>query len=114
MSKTKFNQMKIYLVCRRYVLVAFVGAAFLMSCEEDYETNSDDPSILLTYPDQQIKAPGHGQYRLKALSGEEIDVTAHLASIAPLKSLTVTKTVNLTVDPSFGNNGVLAVNAGAV
>src|SRR3989337_1114198 len=114
MSKTKFKQMKIYQVCLRYVLVGFAGAALLMSCEEDYETNADDPSILLTYPDQQIKAPGYGQYRLKALSGEQVDVTAHLASIAPVKSFTVTKTVNLVVDPSFGNNGVLTVNAGAV
>ena len=114
MSKTKFKQMKMYPVWLQYVLVVFVGAAFLMSCDEDYETNSDDPSILLTYSDQQIKAPGYGQYRLKALSGEKIDVTATLDSIAPLKSFTITKTVNLTIDPSFGNNGVLTVDAGAV
>ncbi len=106
--------MKVYQVWLRYVLVVFTGAAFLMSCEDDYETNSDDSSILLTYPDQQIKAPGHGQYRLKALSGEQVDVTAHLASIAPLQSFTVTKTINLAIDPSFGNNGVLTVNAGGV
>ena len=114
MSKTKFKQMKIYHVWLRYVLVVFAGAVFLMSCEDDYETNADDPSILLTYSDQQIKAPGYGQYRLKALSGEKVDVAANLSSIAPVKSFTITKTVNLTIDPSYGNNGVLSVDAGTV
>jgi hypothetical protein len=114
MSKTKFNQMKIYRAWLRYVLIVFTGAALLISCEEDYETNADDSSILLTYPDQQIKAPGHGQYRLKALSGEKTEVIANLESILPLNSLTITKTVNLVIDPEYANNGVLTVDANAI
>jgi hypothetical protein len=109
MSKMKFRQMKIYL---RYSLIVFT--AFLISCEEDYETDADDPAILLTHSVEQIKAPGRGQYKLRTLSGDEMEVVAHLASIAPLKSLTITKTVNLIVDAGYGTNGVLTVDPSTV
>jgi hypothetical protein len=114
MSKIKFTQMKIYQACLRYVLVVFASTAFLMSCEDDYETDADDASILLTHASEQVKAPGRGQYRLKALSGEDVVLTAHLESLAPLKSFTIRKTVNLAGDEGYGKDGVLTLNAGSI
>ena len=85
-----------------------------MSCEEDYETDADDAAILLTSSGEQIKAPGRGQYKLRTLSGDEMEIAANLASFTPLKSFTITKTVNLAVDPGYGNNGVLTVDPGSI
>lgn len=97
---------------RRFIIYGFLFfmAAGFVSCEEDeIESNSDDPSIQLTAGGADIKAPGHGQYRLAVLSGNEAAVTAHIPSNG-IESLTITKTVNLEVDPSFGENGVLTVD----
>src|SRR5688572_8467004 len=91
----------------RYLLIIFSMAAFLTSCEDDYESDADDQAIPLTYTGQQIKAPGRGQYKLRALSGEPVQVAANMASVKPLKSFTITKTVNLAVDQSYGNAGTL-------
>jgi hypothetical protein len=106
--------MKIDQLSRRYLLMIFSVAALLISCEDDYESDADDAAIPLTYAGQQIKAPGRGQYKLKALSGEQLEVAANMASVASLQSLSITKTVNLAVDPSYGNNGTLSVDVGSV
>jgi hypothetical protein len=90
------------------------SASLLTSCESDYETNADDPAIPLSHEQQQLKAPGRGHYMLKALSGEMVEVMANLVAIGGFESLTITKKVNLEVDPSFGNNGVLTIDAGSV
>lgn len=100
--------MKTYRVYLQYALIVFAG--FLVSCEEDYETDADDNAILLTHSVEPIKAPGRGQYKLKTLSGDEMEVVAHLTDIAPLKSFSITKTVNLAVDATYGTNGVLTVD----
>lgn len=95
-------------------MIILAGLVVLTSCEDDYESDADDEAILLTYPGQQIKAPGRGQYKLRALSGEPLEVAAYMATVKPLKTFTITKTVNLAVDESFGTNGTLTVDAGAV
>jgi len=92
----------------------FSISAFLISCEDDYDSDAADPGIPLAHAEQQIKAPGRGQYKLRALSGEQLEVTANMASVAPLTSFNITKTVNLEVDNSYGSNGTLTVDAGAV
>lgn len=91
-----------------YSIVFFFAAGFV-GCEDDIESNANDPAIVLTTGGQSIKAPGHGQYKMKVLSGEEAVITVHVPS-SQIASLTVTKSVNLEVDPSFGNNGVLTVD----
>lgn len=106
--------MKISRVSLRYLLTIFSLAALLISCEDDYESDADDQAIPLTHNEQLIKTPGRGQYKLRALSGETLEVTAHMTSVAPFNSLTITKTTNLVVDPSYGNNGVLTVDAGSI
>jgi hypothetical protein len=111
MSKIKFTQMKIHRACLKYILIVFT--VFLISCEEDYETDADDAAIPLTHSVEQIKAPGRGQYKLRTLSGDEMEVVAHFADITPLKSFTITKTVNLAVDETYGINGVLTVDPSA-
>lgn len=110
----KFYSMKSCPLSFRCLLIIFMGAALLSSCEDDYKSDASDEEILLSYPGQQIKAPGRGQYKLRALSGEVIQVAANLGAVKPLQSLSITKTVNLAVDESFGTNGILTVDAGAV
>lgn len=88
------------------VLVTFL---FVVSCEEDYRTNADDPAILLTVENKDIKVPGHGQYRMQAQTGDVVSVTANVAS-SEARSFTITKTVNLKADEDYGNQGVLTVD----
>jgi len=109
-----FKKMKIHPLSWRYRLIVFSAAMLLFSCEDDYESDADDQAIPLTHTELQIKAPGRGQYKMKVLSGETLQVAAHMASVNQLKSFTITKTVNLTIDPSYGNNGILTVDAGSV
>lgn len=97
---------------RRFIIVNLVVllATCFSGCEEDVPSNSDNPGLRLVAADgTNLKAPGRGQYRLAALSGSEISVKA-LTPSSELKSLTITKTVNLQVDESFGDNGVLTVD----
>ena len=108
------KRMKIDQLGTRYLLMVFSISAFLMSCEDDYDSDAADPGIPLTHAEQQIKAPGRGQYKLRALSGEQLEVSANMASVAPLRSFTITKTVNLEVDNSYGTNGTMTVDVGAV
>jgi hypothetical protein len=85
-------------------------SAFVAGCEDDLGSNSNDRAIPLVAADgSSIKAAGHGQYRLPALSGTDVSVKALIPS-SGVQSLTITKTVNLEVDDSFGNNGVLTVD----
>lgn len=100
------KQMKIYGQIIIHGIVVLTAAIFFISCEDDGETTSDAPSITLT----AMKAPGHGQYRMPVESGEEISVPIQVASSVQLKSLTITKTVNLEVDGDYGNNGVLTLD----
>ena len=114
MSKFNLTTIKLYQVCQRYLLVILAAAGTLISCEDDYETDADDLLVPLTHEVQQIKAPGRGQYKLASLSGEPIVVKADLTSFQSLRSLTITKTMNLATDPSFGTNGVLTVDVASI
>jgi hypothetical protein len=91
-----------------YGIVA-VSAAFFASCEDDTATNAGDLSLPLTAASGSIKAPGKGQYRISTISAENVAVTAAVAS-AEVRSFTITKKVNLAVDQTFGQNGVLTVS----
>jgi hypothetical protein len=98
--------MKLYRQLTIYGLFIAITATLFVACKKEDSEPTDDPVITL----DATKAPGHGQYRLPVLSGEELSVKANVASSAQLKSLTITKTVNLQVDSKFGTNGVLTVN----
>lgn len=89
--------------------VVVLLSAFFAGCEDDLGSNSNELAIPLIAEDgSNLKAPGQGQYRLSALSGNDVSINALIPS--DIQSLTITKTVNLEVDDSFGNNGVLTVD----
>ena len=91
----------------RAALLLLMTAAFT-GCEDELSSNANERELPLYAGDTDIKAPGKGQYRLAALSGSEVSVVADVPS--DVQTLTITKTVNLEVDPSFGNNGTLIVD----
>jgi hypothetical protein len=113
MLKTDLKNLNVYRRYLRYTLIVLIASVVMSACEGDYETDADDPSIPLVHAVQQIKAPGHGQYKLNTLSGDEAQVTVDLSTVPAIESLTITKTVNLSVDETFGSNGVLTVDAGS-
>src|SRR5690606_23637297 len=87
------------------------SACMFTGCEDDIPSNSNEQAIpLRTAEGSDLKAPGRGQYALEALSGDEVSVLVDIPS-SSVRSLTITKTVNLEVDPTFGENGVLTVPA---
>jgi hypothetical protein len=94
---------------RLFIIYGLILAMVSISCEDDYQSNSSNEAILLTVPDKDIKMPGQGQYRLQVQSGYETSVTANVAS-SQLKSLTITKTINLEKDGSFGAGGSINVD----
>lgn len=57
------------------------------------------------------KIPGQGQYRTVLESNETINVDVHIEALTNLDGLSITKTVNLVVDESFGNQGSIDVDA---
>src|SRR5690606_13453319 len=85
----------------------------VLSCESDDAQGPED------YFDQgnctvvldAAKAPGTGQYSKALQSDETLEMNVHIEAPQALESLEITKTVNLEVDPSFGNGGVLLVPA---
>lgn len=88
--------------------LALAMVAILVSCEEEDNATPDDPQVKLSAK----VAPGHNQYRERVESGDEINIDVEVTSSAGLSKFTVTKTVNLSVDSTFGENGVLTVNPG--
>lgn len=92
---------------RQYIF-SILFAATIISCEDSYQSNSGDPSLPLTAA-TNIKAPGHGQYKMNALTGKEVAITATLPS--GVNSVTITKTKNLSPDATFGSNGVMSGTA---
>jgi len=83
--------------------------ASIIACDDSYESNAGDPALMLTVPGKMIKSAGYGQYRMNVLTGEETKVTATLPE-GGLKSLVITKTVNLAVDTDYGANGVFTAS----
>jgi len=94
---------------RLFILYSLVVAMVSISCQDDYESNSRNLAISLTAAGQNIKSPGQGQYRLQVESTHQASVTAQVAS-SELRALTITKTVNLQKDGSYGSGGTTAVD----
>jgi hypothetical protein len=96
-------QMRLYNTIRTYSLLAMMVAVLLVSCDDSEE--ADKYSVVLSAP----KAAGNGQYRERVQTGDPVAVTVQVASEVPLTQLKITKTKNLEVDASFGENGVMTV-----
>lgn len=88
------------------MLTVFIALA---SCEDDYQSNAGNEALLLTSGEADIKAPGNGQYRMEALTGTDVSVTANIPS-SEVRTLKITKTKDLEIDESYGTNGVLTVD----
>ncbi len=84
----------------------------LMSCESDVQGPEDffDRDGFAVELSAE-KTLGHGQYRASAESGDVVSVDVITTSQDNLTTLKITKTVNLAVDATFGNNGSLVVDA---
>lgn len=86
---------------------------FLIGCDTDVSQTPEDYfdqgnfSVVL---DAQ-KIQGNGQYRKVVESNETLVIEVQVESPENLETLEITKTVNLAVDSSFGNQGVLEVAA---
>ncbi|MCM4157567.1 hypothetical protein [Gramella sp. AN32] len=93
-------------------LILFISV-LIAGCEtDDSQTPEDfyDQGNFTIVLDAQ-KIPGQGQYRTVLESNETIDINVHIEAPANLESLLITKTVNLVVDESFGNQGSINVDA---
>lgn len=101
--------MKSILKILKYSLFLIFSIMFSQCEENDNTTKTDDPVIALSAP----SSPGHGQYKIKVESGSAVNVPLSISTSGKLKSIQVTKTVNLTVDNTFGANGVLDLSSGA-
>lgn len=55
------------------------------------------------------KAPGKGQYKISLESDQSLEMDVHVASLNSLQTLAITKTVNLEVDQTFGNSGIMEI-----
>lgn len=87
-------------------LLIYVG------CEPDEQSpadfyDNDDFTVKLS-ADRSI---GKGQYSKKVESGDEVNLDINIQSASALSKLKITKTVNLKVDPSFGTNGTMTIDA---
>lgn len=103
--------MKLLNRCLKYSLVLFPMILF-MGCEPDEQTPADyydnsDFTVKLS-ADRSV---GKGQYIRKVESGNEVNVVVSVQSASALSALKITKTVNLAVDPTYGNDGSLVVDA---
>src|SRR5690554_5014690 len=103
--------MKLLNRCLKYSLVLFPMIIF-MGCEPDEQSPADyydtgDLTVKLSAD----KSVGKGQYIRKVESGNEVNVVVSVQSASALSALKITKTVNLAVDPTFGNDGSLVVDA---
>lgn len=92
----------------RILLYSLLFAVSIVACDDSYQSDAGDAALTLTVPDKLIKVAGRGQYKMNVLTGQETKVTA--SHPAGLKSLSITKTVNLAVDTDYGTNGVLTVS----
>lgn len=103
--------MKLFNRLLKYSLVLLPVLLF-MGCEPDEQVpgdyyDKDDFTVKLSAE----KGIGHGQYMRKVESGDEVNVAVNIQSASDLTELKITKTINLEIDPTFGNNGVISVDA---
>jgi hypothetical protein len=77
--------------------LALLAMIFSTSCSKDEEAKPDAPTVSLSKSDFSGK------------SGQQVEVTVSVSAPGGLKSLTISKQVNLAADNTFGTNGVQTV-----
>lgn len=87
----------------KYLLLILVVFTFSQCKEGENTPKVDNPVIAMAAP----ISPGHGQYKIKVESGNEVSVLINITSNNNLKGFQVTKTVNLAVDNTYAPNGVM-------
>ncbi|MBC9798678.1 hypothetical protein [Sinomicrobium weinanense] len=95
----------------RWLLPVILGLV-LANCDEDEQGPGDyydQGDFRITMNAEKI--PGKGQYRSRLESGDTLTLRVNIESTEALEGLEVIKTVNLQVDTSFGEDGVLRVDA---
>lgn len=97
--------MNVYVNKFKYLFILIVATVSFSQCDEDDDIITDNPVIEMNISTSY----GHGQYEYKAESGDEINVSMRIVSTNILKSLKITKTKNLNIDPTYGTNGELVV-----
>jgi len=85
------------------VLLIFVLT--FSQCDDDDNDIQDDPRIVMDAPTSY----GHAQYKMNVESGYDVSVPLTISTTKSLSQVWVTKTVNLQVDPSFGDNGIMTI-----
>ena len=96
-----------------YKLGLLLILPFIISCEKDDAQRPDDffdQGNFLVSLDAQ-KTPGKGQYRTSLESDQTLEIEVNVVSVQNLQSLQITKTVNLEVDTSFAQGGVMEIPA---
>ena len=104
MKRTRMFQM--------FGFILFIST-LVIGCETDDNQTPDDfydQGDFTIVLDAQ-KTPGQGQYRTVVESSDTIIINVHVEAPEELMGLTITKTVNLEVDQSFGNQGVIQIDA---
>lgn len=92
------------------LLVVFVAGSFIACDDSDYESDAGKMALPLTVADTSVQAAGYGQYKVRVLSGTEVNIGLDLTALQSASALTVTKTVNAQVDETFGNGGTMDLN----
>ncbi len=92
--------------------ILFISTLVIGCDTDDSQTPDDfyDQGDFTIVLDAQ-KTPGQGQYRTVVESSDTINVNVHVEAPENLVGLTITKTVNLEVDESFGDQGAMQVDA---
>ena len=103
------KKIRIFQLCG---FILFIGTLVIGCDTDDSQTPEDfyDQGDFTIVLDAQ-KTPGQGQYRIVVESSDTININVHVEAPDDLMGLTITKTVNLEIDESFGNQGVMQVDA---
>jgi hypothetical protein len=102
--------MKRHNLIRNFCLLITAAVVVLVSCDDDSESGSDPYSVVISAQ----KIPGNGQYKHTVQSGSEVHLTIDVESEVPVTWLNITKKVNLEVDETFGENGVMNIPITAI
>jgi hypothetical protein len=89
----------------KYVVLLISVLTFSQCDDDDNDDMQDDPRIVMDAP----VSYGHAQYKMSVESGYDVSVPLTISTTKSLSQLWVTKTVNLQVDPSFGDNGIMTI-----
>lgn len=103
------NNSRIFQFCGLVLFISVLIAGCETNDSQTPEDFYDQGNFTIVLNAQKI--PGQGQYRKVLESNETLEIDVHIEAPANLNGLSITKTVNLVVDESFGNQGSIDVDA---